>query len=506
VSSKQPRSLLDLLLFGSATLGIAVALERGLGFVSNMLAARISGPQNFGTYSVVLATAGTMAAYAGGGIGATANRFSGQYPRESGGYRRFLQMIVFLGLTSATLSALLMLIGAAPLARWMLRNEALISILKIAAISSAGITLFECCRGLLVGQQKFRSQLVLSIVFGVGLIVMLPLAAKSSPTLMIAAQASAAMICVGVCVAFAKPLGISPITVSHKVSGPGFRLILGFGMVQFAAFAGISVASWWIALLVARSDPTLTQMGLYAIANQFRGLAALAPALCAQVGYPLLTNESGSRFGGTDRVLLTSSLLAAVLAVLVAGTAIVVAPWALLLFYGKSFARAEGPVLVLLATAIIHMSSGPATQRLSIVRLRALGIINAVWAVVVAGLGLWLIPIWGAAGAALAFLISHALSHLLVALSLVRLRELPRGYMSLLTTVIAGSISLWLIAYWRAVAPINRWVSTTLLVGICLMVLFTIWQIAARAKCLTRLTQKPFVFIASSDQSDLARP
>ena len=505
VASHQTRSLRDLLLFGSATLGIAVGLERVLGFVSSILAARISGPRTFGAYSVVLATAGTIAAYAGAGIGTTATRFSGQYPRASPGYRKFLWTIIAIGLASAVGGALLMLAGAGPLARWVLRNEALIPILRVAAISSAAIILFECCRGLLIGQQRFRSQLVLSIVFGIGLVIVLPLAASSSAALMVAGQASVALSCVAICVVFAKPLGISPINSQKSNTGPGARPLLGFGLVQFGAFAGVSVATWWVALLVARSDATLAQMGLYAIANQFRGLAALAPMLCSQVGYPLLTNESGSKFGGANRVMLTNSMLAAALATMAAGLAIVFAPWVLLLVYGKSFTGAEGPVLILLATGIIHMSGGPAMQRLSIVHLRALGIINAVWAVVIVTLGLWLVPAWGAAGAALAFLISHALSNLLVGLSLSRLRELPRGYLPLMASCTAGSLALAIVAYCRAMSPANSFILTAVLGAIWIMALLSIWQISTKTGCLSEWARKPFIFAPSPDQSDVAR-
>src|SRR5881396_885685 len=88
------RSLRHLLLYGGATLGVAVGVERVAGFVSASLAARIAGPQTFGAYSVALATAGTIAAYAGAGIGTTANRFAGQYPRDSPGYRSFLHALI----------------------------------------------------------------------------------------------------------------------------------------------------------------------------------------------------------------------------------------------------------------------------------------------------------------------------------------------------------------------------------------------------------------------------
>jgi O-antigen/teichoic acid export membrane protein len=493
LASPNTRSLRDLVLLGSATLGVAMVLERALGFISNMLAARISGPQTFGAYSVVLATAGTVAAYAGAGLGTTAIRFSGQYPRESAGYRKFLATIVGISLMSAIISALLMLTGASFLGRLVLRNEALTPILRIAAISSAAIILFECCRGLLIGQQKFRSQLVLSAVLGAGLIIVLPLAARISATAMIAGQAGVAMAGVGVCVIFAKRLGVSPLSPKTNI-GPKVYPILRFGLVQFGAFAGVSLASWWVALLVARSDATLTQMGLYAIANQFRGLAAIAPALCAQVGYSLLTDESGAQFGGADRVMLTNSLLSTALATMIAGLAIITAPWLLLLVYGRSFTGAEGPVLILLATGVIHMSGGPAMQRLSIVRLRALAVINALWAVLVVLLGLWFVPKWGATGAALAFLISHAISDLLVMVSLARLGKLQEGYFALMAVLVTGTLSLALLGYWRAMIVPYSLPLTVLLTATWMIILILLWQISSINGVSLRLQEKRLLF------------
>jgi O-antigen/teichoic acid export membrane protein len=312
------------------------------------------------------------------------------------------------------------------------------------------------------------------------LIIVLPLAAKISATVMIAGQASVAIVCVGICVIFAKPLGISPLAAKTNV-GPKVHPILRFGLVQFTAFAGVSMSSWWVTLLVARSDGTLTQMGLYAIANQFRGLAALLPVLCAQVGYSLLTDESGAEFGGAERVMLTNSLLTSVLVTMAAGLAIVLAPWLLLLIYGKSFAAAEAPVLILLATVVVHMSGGPAMQRLSIVRLRALAVINALWAVMVALLGLWFVPKWGATGAALAFLISHAVCDLLVMISLARLQKLQKGYFSLMAVLITGSLVLALLGYWRAMIVPHSLVLTGLLTAIWILILLSVWQISARS-------------------------
>ena len=477
------RPLSALLLYGSATLGLAVGLERVLGFLSNVLAARIAGPQTFGAYSLALATAGAIATYAGAGIGTTATRFSGQYRTATKGYRRFIVALAVVAMSSATLAALLMLVGAVPLGRWVLKNEGLIVFLRLSAASSAAIVLLDCCRGLLVGQQKYQAMLLLSVVSGVGLILVLPLAARISAGVMILGQGTVALCCVAAFLALAKRFGLWPDDDHDRDAGPGIGSVLTFGLVQFSAFAGITVASWWMASLVVRSDATLKQMGLYAIASQFRGLVALAPGLCAQVGYSLLTDESGSQYGGPKHVMLVNSFLASTLATMTATCGIVLAPWLLGLVYGRSFSGAEAAVVILLATAVVHMSGVPAAQRLNIVGLRLAGIISTIWAVLIAMLGIWLVPRAGAKGAALAFLASHTFSQLLVILALGRLGELAKGYLALFSTTTIGSALLGGLGYWRSYGP-NRIALTIALAALSILMWVVLWHVGRRTRCL----------------------
>ena len=463
-----------LLLYGGAMLGLAAGLERLLTFLSTMLAARIGGPQTFGGYSLALTTAGTVAAYAGAGIGVTAVRFSGDYPQQSPGYARFVRALTIVSISSAVLAAAFMFAGAGPIARGLFHNEALANFLRVAAISSAAFVLLECCRGLLLGQQRFHGLLVLSLVSGLGLIVALPIAARVSAGAMIAVQGLVALTAVMTCVLLAGQLGLKPRRSKGELAGPGIRPVITFGVVQFSAFAGISIASWWIASLVARSDPSLNQMGFYAIANQFRGIAALAPGFLAQVVYSSQTNESGAAYGGAARVLLSSTIINSLLVMAIAGLAIVVLPWGLVAIYGKSYASAEVPVLMLLATAMVHMSGQAGAQRLSITRLRTTAIINALWAVALVGVGLWLIPRWGAAGAATAFLAAHIFSSLLANVILYRHERLPVGYLATVILVIINAVILASLAYARAVSPGHAfsltlwlaavWIATSLLI------------------------------------------
>lgn len=473
------RSLKRLLARGGSTLGAASVLERGLGFIANVLAARFAGPQTFGAYAVVLATAGTVANYAGAGIGSTANRFSGQFPVGSKGYRGFLRAIILVSLVSALLGAVLMFAGAGPFARVLLRNEGLVNVLRIAAVSSGALILLECCRGLLIGQQKFQGLLLLSVVFGLGMLLILPAAAHMGAGAMIGGHAVVALLAVAACACFSRRLGIVPQQAEHIDAGPGVRKIVAFGAVQLSTVVGINIASWWLASLVARSDTSLMQMGMYAVANQFRGLASIIPGLLAQVSYPLLTAETGRDYGGPDRVMLVNTFLSILLALSLAGLIVVILPWVLLYLYGSSYTNAELPAALLLATAISHMGSTSSANRLSIVNLRALGLINIVWAALVVLLGVWLVPVAGAAGAAGAFLLSHLFSQVAVLVVLKRSGILPQGILKLSLTGILAAVSFALLACMRAFFPARQLTVTALLLAvgmICMLALLRFGQ------------------------------
>jgi O-antigen/teichoic acid export membrane protein len=468
-----------LLLYGSAMLGLGVGLERVFTFLSITLAARISGPQTFGGYSVTLATAGTIAAYAGAGIGITAVRFSGDYHPGDAGYRQFVRALAVIAASSAVLAALLTLLGAAPIARLILHNEALVVVLRAAALSSGALVLLECCRGLLLGQQKFYGLLLLSLVSGVASLIALPLAARVSATAMVIAQAGVALFAIIVCLSFSRRLGITPAAATTKDEPVEIRRVFMFGLVQFSAFASISVASWCIASFVVRADPSLSQMGFYSVANQWRGLAAIAPGLLAQVVFSSLTNRSSEQYGGPETVLFSTTIISTVLVMLAGGIAILVLPWALPMVYGHKYGTAELAGALLLATAIIHMAGQPGAQRLTIVRLRAIGAINIVWAALLILFGFILIPGRGAAGAAVAFLLAHTVSNLLVTFFLHREATLPNGYVATLTTVTLGSFVLASLAYLRAIESVHAvsltvWMAVSWLAALLVLLLLGI--------------------------------
>jgi hypothetical protein len=194
-------------------------------------------------------------------------------------------------------------------------------------------------------------------------------------------------------------------------------------------------------------------MGLYAVASQMRNLASMLPWILAQVGFPLLTEEKSLDFGGPDRVLAVNSFVASILALGVGGLALFALPWVLTRLYSKSYAGAEIAAVLALATAVIHMSSGPAANRLLIVSLGLTGWINVTWAVLSVALSSWLVPLAGAAGACGTLLLAHLLSSALALWGLKRRGESPPGLLPLLIGTAGGALGLAILGVKRAVQP-----------------------------------------------------
>jgi hypothetical protein len=112
-----------------------------------------------------------------------------------------------------------------------------------------------------------------------------------------------------------------------------------------------------------------------------------------------------------------------------------------------------------------------------------MGVINTIWAILIAILGVWLVPKAGATGAVLAFLISHLFSQLMVIVALARLHELPKGYLPLFSVTTLGGLSLAALGYWRIFEP-NRGSTTLALAALAIFILGLISYVGHRTGCL----------------------
>lgn len=440
------------LIAGTSALGLGVFIERGMGFAGNILAARLGGASTFGAYSLAITTANSISTYAGGGIGATAARFSGKYPYGTAGYSTLARVLLVVSLVSAGLAAGCLWLGAGPIAHLM-GKDSLTGLLHWAVLSAVGIILLECARGFFVGQRRLAALVLLSVIVGVGMVSLLPLAAmRHSPIRMILSQGAITTTAVIVCLLLARPLGLfapagSPPPLPIRAL---LREVWSFGFVQLAGLVGVNLAGWWLTTLLARADTTLVQMGFFAIASQLRNIVGLAPNLLTEGSYAMMADPEGSKSQTPHNVMALCVFGSTFVSVLLASVGIIVVPWALTLVYGHTYSGAGITVAIALCVAVVHMGNAPAAARLTIVSIRSTGIINTIWAIFVALAATVFLLHGGSARRAMTiYLAGHLLSAALVLFVLARKDWIPPGMAKVVLLGTSTSVALAILAIAR---------------------------------------------------------
>ena len=453
-SGTRKQSLLASLLLGIGGLGTALFIERGGSFFSSVLAARWGGAEVFGAYSVALTAANNVAWYAGSGIGNTSTRFIAEHTRGTKGYRKTIRSLTLIALVSAAVAAIALWLGAEPMARMLVRNEKLITPLRVAALSAAAIVLVECCRGVFIGTRNFGHLLTLSTLAGGGLLLAVPRAAKFGATYMIAGQSVALLIAASVSafLIFRRSKGPVAVNVPEGATA-SLGSVWRFGLMQLGGVVGMNAAGWWTATLVTRADSTLVQMAFYAVATQLRNISSLIPSLVQQSNLAFFTTEGGRSFGGAARVVEVSSMIASILSTLCCGIAILVMPWIIGHMYGKDYTKAEMCAVLAIATVLVHFGTAPAASRLLMVSLVKSGIVNGLWAIFVVIVATLFVPRASAVAATATLFAGHTLSSFLVVFYLWRLKALPDRVTTLVVLDAAVALAMCGLAWARVVRP-----------------------------------------------------
>lgn len=474
---------------GTSALGLGMLIERGSGFLANVLAARFAGASTFGAYSLAISTANNISTYAAGQIGSTAARFSGKYPYGSAGYSTLARALSIVSVTSALLAAIGLWFGAGPIAH-LLGKPSLTRLLEWAVLSAVGMILLECARGFFVGQRRLIALVLLSVLVGIGMISLLPLAAhQHSPIHMIVSQGLITAAAVAICLLLARPLGLfaDPATpVLALPLGPMLREVWSFGFVQLSGLICSNLAGWWLTTLVARADATLVQMSFFAIASQLRNLAGIAPGLLTEGSYAVMADPEGERSRTPHQVMALCSFASLSVASLLASVGIVVVPWVLRVLYGHTYDSAALATACGLAVAVVHMGNAPAAARLTIVSIRATGVINTIWAMVVAGAASIFFFRQGSAAAAMTiYFLAHLFAGGLVLMTLMRKDHVPAGMIASYLIGATNSALLIGLAFVRNRSH-SPWQTTGLMVLVVLCAFWSLFSLGRRYGWLPR--------------------
>jgi O-antigen/teichoic acid export membrane protein len=410
---------------GALAYGCGMGLQRILSFCASALAARLGGPTAFGSYALGLSTASLTATYTGLGIGQVSSRYAGTCPVGSEGRRRAVHLLIRFALGSAMVAALVLIAAAGPTAAHFAGRDLAKSVFRAAAWSAAALILVDAVSGIALGTLRYSACFQIQVGSGIGLVLVLPLVAHMGAAAMLLGQA-AVVAAVAAWVASSLWREASRLTGVASGATFGSREILSFGLGQLSINMAASLAGWYLAVMVSRYDPTMVQMSQYAIGNQLRAFIAFAPTVASQMVMPLLSKFASKRSGHDDVVTATTG--ACTVAASSLGSLAMLGAPLILLVYGSGYKYSLHSAFILMATAVVHMSSAPMAQTLLRLSVRATVMINFAWSLVIVGFATLVVARGGGSlGASLGMLCAHMLSAALVALVLWRKGRLPAG-------------------------------------------------------------------------------
>lgn len=495
------------LLQGGTLIALASLVERSFLFIANASSARIAGVENFGTYGLALQAAGFLASQASLGIGMVATRFSSEYPVGHVHNRDFVQKIVQLSLILSLISAVLMMGLAWPMAHWFYNKPLFFRVLLVTVFTAPVFVLLDAARGLMLGLSYYRGLVLLSSIFGVTMLCLMPLAAMRSPRMMVFTHGVCALAaCIVIFLVLQRRFHLNLFSpASREVP---VKNMLRFGLLQLGSSAAVNMVMMVLmALLVryaSREELMATallpmgmvlqqgtvwmmniglsyypmfgfrEVGYYSAASSMRNVIAMIPGLLNQTTIGLMTNLRGEQFGGVNRIVVINTWLSAIFMMPVTALALILLPWLLPLVYGKGFIGGVAPASYLLVVGLIHMISQPAVNRLTVVRPRTVIYIQAAWIVVALVAAFLLVPRMGATGVAIALLLAHTASALLVPLGLQWHQSLPRHLLQLTVMGILGGITLLSVLDYQH-QSIWHW-SNGLVLIVASAVLYCLWR------------------------------
>lgn len=457
-SSFSRQGIRSFLLKGGSLIALATFLEKGFLFLVNVLSARIGGVENYGAYGLALQAAGFMAGQAGLGIGIVAWRFAAEYPPGHELHRDYVHRIVYLSLVLAGLSALLVLVFAWPLANWFYDKPQFYPILLVTVYSAPAFVMLDAVRGLMLGMSYYSGLVLLSGMFGVTMLILMPAAALHGVRWMIITHAACALIgCVTLLLILNRKFHLK--LLSSNISKVPIWPMLRFGMLQLGTGTLVSLVMMTLmamlvrygsreemiatalvplGFLLAQGTVWMISIGIshfplfgfrevayYNAANSLRSMVNILPTMLSQTMMSLMTNKRGEAFGGADRMVLINTWITAIFLIPVTAIGQVLMFWFLPFVYGKELVEGVIPACLLLSVAHIHMVSLPAYNRLTVLSPRAMLLSNILWAIVVLSAAFFLTPRLGATGVTLALLVAHTMTTVVGVFLLRWFGELP---------------------------------------------------------------------------------
>lgn len=447
--------------------GTGVALVGGLlgsvvGWISQLVLARLLGPGGFGSYSIGIAIVGVVAQLSTLGLSSAAIYFVARYAQQEAAKARdvLVQSIgasLFVGLIAGGMLFLL-----SPLvAKYFFHRPELTSMIRIFALSigfSAGIRVAMAAT---TASYKLAYRVYLDLFSNGAFLVLFLIFYLVGERLLGAAAAFLLSTILGFAASAYSLRRLYPtFFAASKPSSLMLSELLTYSMPAFAASLFWAPRGWMDRLLIGyfRSP---AEVGWYQAASQSVSPLYLAAFAVNSIAAPMTANlyNRGERIrlGETFRVSSKWMLYST----LVVFTAVVMGPGDVLkVFFGRGYQNGVAPLLILSIGAIIDSADGTARSMLLLtghqqilVRIAAASLVAQII------LDVCLIPRFGIAGAAVAEVVLSILLSVWMLLAVRRLLGMSpydRRYLKgLLATLVTGA-GLYLIGSSEISTPAIR--------------------------------------------------
>jgi O-antigen/teichoic acid export membrane protein len=392
----------------------AALLSRGFNLAASIACARLMGPTAFGELGMVQSTIAAFGAFSSLGLGLTATQYVARYrscdPERAA---RVLRMSSVVSFGAGALLAGLLTLFSRALAGRVLAAPGLAAPLKLGSAIVLANAVISYQSGALAGFEAFRA--LARSNFASGLL--------SFPLIVVGAWrggvrgaviGTAASLAVNIlinqrilrreCSRARIPLGPRP----WRREAPVFW---SFSMPAFLASIAVAPALWASHALLVRGPGGYDQLGLYSAADRWRLAVLFLPTTVFKAVLPMLSRLEGQADRAAYRTVNRANLALNLGLVALPAAALSCLAVPVMASYGPAF-RPGWPILAVLAVGTIPEALNTVFGYPLVAghRMWARFGFDLLLAVVLWGLGAALIPRWGAAGLAAAYVAAFTAS------------------------------------------------------------------------------------------------
>ncbi len=389
----------------------SIAAQGGT-FLSSILVARLIGKQLFGQFAMIQSTVIALTSLAALGLGITATKYVSQYrtihPEKAG-------RILGLSSMTALLAAVCFCAGLVLFAPSLAKDPAYVTELRLSAIYVFFFTLNGYQVGALAGLEAFKRLATISVVTGpFAVLLTWVLASRFGIRGAVLAQGGNALfVWLLYQIALAKEGCAMGVRVQYRGMWKERSALIRFSIPATGSAIIGSSCIWWCNTILVRTNG-YSEMALFAAANNLRVIVVLFPALIARVTAPILNNLLAGGDGVEYRRLFRGALAVNTAIALLLAVLLFCAQKQILHLFGKEFVGSASLVILLLSSAVVEVVACNLYQTIFAAgHLWWQVAIISVWATILAGVSVFSIPRYGAAGLALSNLVAMLASSVL---------------------------------------------------------------------------------------------